>query len=90
MAQNWRGSFVIFQGTLTRIAKKPYIFFISLGGVYTPCPPLDPPLGNIVYLPNMIEKENPAYTLESTEVTAIKPTSNVVFLHKQFVIYCKI
>ena len=33
--------FVIFQGTRTGIAKKPYIFVIFQGsGVWTPCPPL--------------------------------------------------
>ena len=44
----WLGSFVIFQGIWTSIAKKPYIFVIFHGGgVRTPWPPpphLDPPI----------------------------------------------
>ena len=39
----WPGSFVIFQGIWTRIAKKPYIFVIFQrggGGVRTPGPPM--------------------------------------------------
>ena len=35
----WLGSFVIFQGIRTSIAKKPYIFHFS-GGLRTPCHPL--------------------------------------------------
>ena len=37
------GSFVIFQGIRTSIAKKPYIFYVS-GGSGHPAPPLDPPM----------------------------------------------
>ena len=36
----WFGSFVIFQGIRTNIAKKPYIFVIFQGGGTDPCPPL--------------------------------------------------
>ena len=38
----WLGSFAIFKGIRTRIARKPYIFVIFQGGgrwVRTPCPP---------------------------------------------------
>ena len=37
----WLSSFVIFQGILTSIAKKPYISydFSGGGGVRRPCPP---------------------------------------------------
>ena len=49
MAFRWRvnGSFVIFQGIRTSIAKKPLNFcdFSGGGGVRTPCPPLDPHMG---------------------------------------------
>ena len=38
----WLGSFVIFQGFRTSIAKKPYILWFFRGGVRIPCPPLDP------------------------------------------------
>ena len=34
----WLGSFVIFQGILTSIAKKHYIFCDFSGRVQTPCP----------------------------------------------------
>ena len=34
----WLGSFVIFQGIWTSIAKKPHIFFISQGGGRGPDP----------------------------------------------------
>ena len=34
----WFGSFVIFQGILTSIVKKPYIFVIFSEGVKTSCP----------------------------------------------------
>ena len=36
------GSFVIFQGIRTIIAKKPYIFVIFHGGTRHPATPLDP------------------------------------------------
>ena len=49
MVFRWRaddgrfGSFVIFKGIQTSIAKKPYIFAIFQGGVQPPVPPpLDP------------------------------------------------
>ena len=42
----WLGSFVIFQGIRISIAKKPFIFVISQGGVRTPCPPPPPPSGS--------------------------------------------
>ena len=45
MAQHWILYFVIFQGTRTSIAKKPYSFVIFHGGIPSPCtspPPLDP------------------------------------------------
>ena len=44
----WLGSFVIFQGIRTSIAKKPYIFVIFKGGPEPLSPPLDPPMGFIV------------------------------------------
>ena len=39
----WLGSFMIFQGILTSIAKKPCIFFafFRVGGGPDPLPPLD-------------------------------------------------
>ena len=41
MAQqaSWLGSFVIFRGILTSIAKGPYLLFNFYRGVQTPCPP---------------------------------------------------
>ena len=50
----WLGSFVIFQGIWTRIAKKPYIFCaFSGGGVRTPGPlPLDPHMSVHNYVRN--------------------------------------
>ena len=42
----WLGSFVIFQGTRTSIVKKLYIVCVFFRGVQTPCPPLDPRMGN--------------------------------------------
>ena len=52
MASNiecWLGSFVIFQGIWTSIAKKPYIFVILQGRGWSgpPPPPLDPPMHDI-------------------------------------------
>ena len=38
----WLGSFVIFQGIWTSIAKKPFIFVIFQRGSRPPVPPLDP------------------------------------------------
>ena len=35
----WFGSFMIFQGIQTSVAKKPYIFVIFQEGVQTPVPP---------------------------------------------------
>ena len=35
----WLGSFVVFQGIRTSIAKKPYVFVIFRRGVLTSCPP---------------------------------------------------
>ena len=49
----WLGSFVIFQGAGTSIAKKPYMFVI-FQGVWTPCPPLDPPMN---FTPNLVGVE---------------------------------
>ena len=40
----WLGSFVIFQGIRTSIAKKPYIFVIFQGGPDPLSSPLDPPM----------------------------------------------
>ena len=46
----WLGSFRIFQGIRTCIAKKPYIFVIFQGkGVRTPFPPLDPHMHKSLY-----------------------------------------
>ena len=48
----WLGSFVIFQGIRTSIAKKPYVFVIFFsggggGGPDPPVPPLNPPVHNM-------------------------------------------
>ena len=58
MAYRWRtddgptwnglGSFVIFQGIPTSIAKEPYIFVIFQGGPRPPVPPLDPHMKELV------------------------------------------
>ena len=42
MVQHWILYFVIFQGTWTIIANKPYIFVIFRGGLDPLLPPLDP------------------------------------------------
>ena len=42
----WLGSFVIFQGIRTSIAKKPYIFVIFQGGPDPLSSPLDPSHGS--------------------------------------------
>ena len=44
----WLGSFVIFQGIRTSIAKKPYIFFYLSGWFRTPCSP-PPPLDSRIH-----------------------------------------
>ena len=50
----WLGSFVIFKGIQTSIAKKPFIFVIFQGGPDTlsPPPPLDPHMSNEARFPN--------------------------------------
>ena len=45
----WLGSFVIFQGIRTSIAKKPYIFVIFQGGL-DPYSPLDPRMGYFIHI----------------------------------------
>ena len=63
----WLGSFVVFQGILTSVAKEPYIFLIFPGGSGPPVPPLDLHMGHSIILVNIVTRSDGFYTFLSIQ-----------------------